>query len=241
MPENTWINKHAIELQDGKQPPYGPIYSLGLVELETLKTYIKTHLKTRFIRSFKSPASAPILFDKKPDDSLQLYVNYRGLNNLTIKNQYPLPLIGEALNQLFRVKQFTQLDLTRAYHQMRIREGNEWKTAFRTRYGHFEYQVMPFVLSNAPASFQGYINKILAKKLDIFVIFYLDDILIYTDGEGQGHVEAVQCVLDILRKNSLFANLKKCRFYQDEVRFLGYVVSAQGVQMKGEKIGAVRN
>ena len=100
---------------------------------------------------------------------------------------------------------------------------------------------MPFGLSNAPASFQGYINKILAKKLDVFVIVYLDDILIYTEDEGQGHVEAVRWVLDLLRKNGLFANLKKCRFHQDEVRFLGYVVSAQRVRMEDERIEAVRN
>ena len=124
---------------------------------------------------------------------------------------------------------------------MRIREGNEWKAAFRTQYGHFEYQVMPFGLFNAPASFQGYINKILSTKLNIFVIVYLDDILIYTKDEGQGHVEAIQWVLDLLRKNGLFANLKKCRFYQDEVCFLGYVVSAKRVRMEDERIEAVRN
>ena len=241
LPERTELNEHAIDLEDGKQPPYGPIYSLGPVELETLKTYIETHLKTRFIRPSKSPAGASILFDKKPDGSLCLCVDYWGLNNLMIKNQYPLPLIGESLDRLGRAKRFTQLDLTSAYHRMRIKEGNEWKTAFRTKYGHFEYQVMPFGLSNAPASFQGYINKILAKKLDIFVIVYLDDILIYTEDQGQGHVEAVRWVLEILRKNGLFANLKKCRFHKDEVRFLGYVVSSQGIRMEDEKIEAVRN
>ena len=125
LPENTGINEHAIELVEGKQPPYGPIYSLGPVELETLKAYIETHLKTGFIRPSKSPAGAPILFDKKPDGSLRLCVDYRGLNNLTIKNRYPLPLIGESLDRLGRAKRFTQLDLTSAYHRMRIREGDE--------------------------------------------------------------------------------------------------------------------
>ena len=100
---------------------------------------------------------------------------------------------------------------------------------------------MPFGLSNAPASFQGYINKILAEKLDIFMIVYLDDILIYTEDQGQGHVEAVWWVLEILRKNGLFANLKKCRFHKDEVRFLGYVVSSQGIWMEDERIKVVRN
>ena len=139
LPEHTKFNEHAIDLEDGKQPPYGPIYSLGPVELETLKTYIKTHLKTGFIRLSKSPAGAPILFDKKPDGSCRLCVDYRGFNNLTIKNRYPLPLIGESLDCLGRAKRFTPLDLTSAYHRMRIKESDEWKTAFRTRYGHFEY------------------------------------------------------------------------------------------------------
>ena len=130
LPERIELNKHAINLEDSKQPSYGPIYSLGPVELKTLKTYIKTHLKTGFIQPSKSPAGAPILFDKKPDGSLRLCVDYQGLNNLTIKNRYPLPLIGESLNRLGRAKRFTQLDLTNAYHQMRIKEVDEWKTAF---------------------------------------------------------------------------------------------------------------
>ena len=239
--ERTKLNEHAIELEGDKQPPYGPIYSLGLVELETLKAYIKTHLKTRFIRPSKSPIRAPILFDKKPDGSLCLYMDYRGLNNLTIKNQYPLPLISESLDRLGQAKQFTQLDLTSAYHQMRIKEGDKWKTAFRTRYGYFEYQMMLFGLSNAPASLQGYISKIPGKKLNIFVIVSLDDILIYTEDPGQGHVEAVRWVLDVLQKHELFANLKKCWFHEDKVCFLGYVVSAQGVRMEDEQIKAVKN
>ena len=183
------------------------------MELEMLKIYIKANLASGFIRPSKSPTGTPILFVRKKDGSLCLCVDYRELNNLTIKNRYPLPLIGKSLDRLSCAKRFTQLDLTNAYHRMRIREGDEWKTAFRTRYGHFEYQVMPFGLSNAPASFQGYVNKILAEKLDVFVIVYLDDILIYTEDAGQVHVEAVRWVLGELRKHGLFANLKKCRFH----------------------------
>ena len=125
LPENTSINKHAIKLQDGKQLLYRPIYSLGQVAMETLKTYIKTHLKTGFIWPSKSPANASILFNKKLDGTLWLCINYQGLNILTIKNRCPLPLISEALDWLGRAKQFTQLDLTSAYHPMRIREVNE--------------------------------------------------------------------------------------------------------------------
>ena len=238
--KHTGINNYAIELVKGQQPPYGPIYSLRPVEIKTLKAYIETNLANGFIRPSKSPIGAPILFDRKLNGSLRLCIDYRGFNNLTIKNRYPLPLIGESLDRLGRAKRFTQLNLTSAYHRMRIREGDEWKTAFRTRYGHFEYQVMPFGLTNTPASFQGYINKILAEKLDIFVIVYLDDILIYTDDDGDGHVSAVRWVLEQLRKFSLFANLKKCRFHQEEVQFLGYVVSSKGIRMEDERIEAVK-
>ncbi len=153
--------------------------------------YIKNNLASGFIQPSKSPAGAPILFHKKLDGSLRLCVDYRDLNNLTIKNQYPLSLVGESLDWLGRAQHFTLLDLTNAYYQMRIREGNKWKTAFRTRYGHFEYQVMSFGLTNAPAMFQGYINKILTEKLDVFVIVYLNDIFIYTESESKKHVQAV--------------------------------------------------
>ena len=139
LPKHTRINGYAIELVDGQQPPYGPIYSLGPMELETVKAYIESNLANGFIRPSKSPAGAPILFDRKSDSFLRLCVNYQGLNNLTIKNWYPFPLIGELLDRLGRAKRFTQLDLTSAYHRMRIREGNEWKTLFTTWYDHFKY------------------------------------------------------------------------------------------------------
>ena len=241
LPERTDLNKHAIDLIEGKQPLYGPIHSLGPVELETLKTYIETNLANSFIQSSKSPAWAPILFVQKPDGSIWLCVYYRGLNNLTIKNRYPLPLIGESLDRLSRAKRFTQLNLTSAYHWVRIKEGDEWKTALRTPYGHLDYQVMSFGISNAPASFQGYINKILAEKLNIFVIVYLDDIFIYTEGPGQGYTEAICSVLQVLRKQGLFGNLKKYRFHKGEVRFLGYVVLAQGVRIEDKRMEAVKN
>ena len=125
FPKNTEINEHAIKLEEGKQPLFGPIYSLGSVELKILKTYIKTNLANGFIRPSKSPAGALILFDRKPDGSFRLCMDYWGLNNITIKNRYSLPLIGELLDWLGRARQFTQLDLTNAYHQMRICKGDE--------------------------------------------------------------------------------------------------------------------
>ena len=125
LPENTGINEHAIKLEEGKQPSFWPIYSLDPVELETLKTYIEINLVNGYIRPSKSPAGAPILFDRKSDGSLRLYVDYRSLNNITIKNQYLLPLIDKSLDWLNQAKQFIQLDLTNAYHQMRIYKGDE--------------------------------------------------------------------------------------------------------------------
>ena len=240
LSENIEMNEHAIKLEEGKQLPFEPIYSLGPVELETLKIYIETNLVNDFICTSKSPMEAPILFDMKSDGSFYLCVDYWGLNNITIKNQYPLSPIKKSLNWLGRAKQFTQLDLTNAYHQMKIYEGDEWKTAFQTQYGYFEYQVMPFGLSNAPATFQRYVNKILAEKLDIFVIVYLDDILKYTKNFNQPYVEAVRWLLDQLRKYSFSANLKKCRFHQDEVCFLGYIVLSKGISMETKQIEVVK-
>ena len=123
---------------------------------------------------------------------------------------------------------------------MRVREDEKWKTAFQMRYSHFEYQIILFGLCNAPASFQGYVNKILAEKLDVFVIVYLDDILIYTKDAGQVHVEAIWWVLGELQKHGLFANLKKCCFHQEEVRFLGYIISNQGICIEEERIDVVK-
>ena len=125
FPKHTEINTHAIDQKEGKQLPYGPIYSLGPVEQEILKTYIKTNLANGFIHPSKSPVGAPILFDKKPDRNLRLCVDYWGLNNITIQNQYPLPLINESFDCLGRAKRFIQLDLTSAYHQMRIKEDDK--------------------------------------------------------------------------------------------------------------------
>ena len=139
LSENTGINKHIIKLKEGKQPLFGSIYSLEPVELETLKTYIKTNLANGFIRFSKSLAGALILFDRKPNKSFCLCVNYRSFNNITIKNQYLLPLISKSLDWLGRAKRFTQLDLTNAYYQIKICEGDKWKTAFRTQYRYFKY------------------------------------------------------------------------------------------------------
>ena len=189
---------HAIDLED-KEPAFGPIYNLSALELKVLREYIDDHLARGFIIPSTSPAGSPILFIKKKDGSLRLCVDYRSLNEITIKNRYPLPLIGEALDRLVGAKIYTKLDIRSAYNLIRIREGDEWKTAFRTRYGHFEYRVMSFELVNASATFQSYINNALREYLNIFVLTYLNDILIYSTIEVE-HTTHMRRILVCLRK-----------------------------------------
>jgi hypothetical protein len=147
--------EHAIDLKAGAEPPYGPIYSLNEQQLRILADYLEENMALGRIQPSQSPAGAPVLFVPKKDGTLRLCVDYRGINKLTIKNRYPLPLIGELMDRFAGAKYFSKIDLREAYMRIRIKEGDYWKTAFRTRYGHFEYTVMPFGLTNAPATFQA--------------------------------------------------------------------------------------
>ncbi|KPM33866.1 hypothetical protein AK830_g12706, partial [Neonectria ditissima] len=185
-----------------------------------------------------SPAGAPILFVPKKGGKLRLCVDYRGLNKITRKDKAPLPLIHEILDRLGKAQIFTKLDLKDAYHRLRIREGDEWKTAFRCRYGHFEYLVMPFGLVNAPATFQEYINDILAELMDVICIVYLDDILIYSSDPSE-HSQHVRDVLTQLRAAGLYANPEKCEFNLRRVGFLGFIVSTEGIHMEPERVECV--
>ena len=229
---------HPINLEPDTKPPFGPLYNLSELELNALREWIDENLGKGFIRTSKSPAGAPILFVKKKDGSLRLCVDYRGLNKITIKDRTPLPLIGESIDRLRRAKVFTKIDLRGAYNLLRIREGDEWKTAFRTRYGHFETLVMPFGLTNAPATFQSFMNDIFRDLLDHFVVIYLDDILIYSDTPEQ-HTDHVTQVLERLRSHQLYAKAEKCEFDKQQCQFLGFVISKDGVKMDDSKVKAV--
>lgn len=237
LPQHT-LYDHAIVLEGDAQPKFGPIYPLSAVELKALDEYLQKNLANGFIRPSTSSAGSPILFVKKSDGSLRLCVDYRQLNKITRKNRYPLPLIHENLDRLQEATIFTKLDLAQAYHQIRIKEGDEWKTAFRTRYGLFEYQVMPFGLTNAPASFQNLINDVLRDLLDHSVIVYMDDILIFSKDKQQ-HVKDVIAVLERLSKNNLWAKAEKCEFFKDEIGYLGFLVSSRGTRMDPEKVKSV--
>src|SRR5271168_4960031 len=169
------------------------MYSVSQSELQTLREFIDEHLRIGFIRHSSSPHGAPILFVRKKDGSLRLCVDYCGLNKITKKDRYPLPLISDLLNTAGKARIYTSLDLQHTYHLVRVTEGDEWKTTFRTRYGSFEWLVMPFGLSNTPASFQCFMNNIFGDLLDVCVIIYLDNILIYSDDpkEHKKHVREV--------------------------------------------------
>lgn len=230
--------EHAIPLLEGKQPPFRPLYNLSGTELGTLREYLDTAMANGWIRRSESPAGAPILFVPKKDGSLRLCVDYRGLNDVTIKNRHPLPLISETLDRLSGAKMYSKLDLKDAYHRIPIREGDEWKTAFRTRYGHFEYMVMPFGLTNAPATFQAYINQTLAGLMDTCCVVYLDDILIFSNS-AEEHTQHLRAVLARLKKHALYANRKKCQFFATEVEFLGFIVSTEGVSMDPRRVATI--
>ena len=152
---------HAIELEEGKQPPFGPLYSMSDLELQALRDYLEEQLAKGFIQSSSSSSASPVLFVRKPGGGLRFCVDYRGLNAVTKKDRYPIPLINDSLRQMSQAGIFTRLDLRSAYNQIRIREGDEPLTAFRTRYGLYEYKVMPFGLTNAPATFQRFANDTL--------------------------------------------------------------------------------
>ena len=229
----------SIELQEGNQPPYGPLYPLSPAELELLREYLERSLAKGFIRPSKSPAGAPILFAPKKDGTLRLCVDYRGLNKVTVKNRYPLPLISEIMDRVNGAKWFSKFDLKDAYHRIRIRPGDEWKTAFRTRYGHFEYLVVPFGLTNAPAAFQAYINHVLRGLVDDFCIVYLDDILIFSKTEEE-HTDHLQQICERLRQAELYAKLPKCQFYKKEMEFLGFIITPEGIKMDPQRIQTIQ-
>ena len=229
---------HKIDTVDNEDPPFGKIYNMSTNELEALKSYIDEMLAKGFIRSSNSPAGAPVLFVKKKNGTLRLCVDYRALNKITIKNRYPLPLAGDLMDRLSSAKVYTKIDLRVGYNNVRIAEGHEWKTAFRTRYGSYEYLVMPFGLTNAPATFQSFMNDIFHSLLDVCVIVYLDDILIYSDNL-EDHRIHVRKVLDILRKHNLHARPEKSSFHEDSIEYLGVIISPKGVAMDKGKVDVI--
>jgi hypothetical protein len=197
-------------------------------------------LEAGLIQPSKSPYGAPIIFVPKKNGKLRMCVDYRAINKATIKNRYPLPRIDELLDRLQGAGVFTKLDLQSGYWQIRVAEADIPKTAFRTRYGHFEWKVLPFGLTNAPATFQSLMNTVLGPYLDQFVVVYLDDILIFSRTPDE-HVKHLELVLEALEKAELYVSLEKSAFGLREVDFLGHVVSDHGIMPDPTKVNAVRD
>ena len=225
-----------------KEAPWGPLYSMSRDELLVLRKTLLELLDKGFIRVSHSPAGAPVLFARKPGGGLRFCVDYRALNAVTVKDRYPLPLIKETLRQLSSAKWFTKLDVRAAFHRIRMKKGEEWKTAFRTRYGLYEWLVTPFGLAGGPACFQRFINWVLRDLLDDYVVAYVDDILIYSNGSLENHHAKVKEVLQRLHKAGLRLDIDKCEFDVTTVKYLGYIITAgEDIRMDPGKVAAIRD
>jgi len=229
---------HKIDIIPGSEPPSKPTYRLSQPELDELKKQLDEFITKGFIQPSKSPYGAPVIFVKKKDGTFRMCMDYRALNKITIKNKYPLPRIDDLLDRIVGSKFFSKIDLRSGYHQIRMAEEDIYKTAFRTRYGHFEFKVLPFGLTNAPATFQGLMNDVFRQYLDDFVNVYIDDILVFSKTMKE-HLTHLRKVLEQLRKNKLYGKLSKCSFFQKEMEFLGHVISAQGIQVDPKKTQAI--
>jgi hypothetical protein len=219
-------------------PAAGKIYPLSPAEEQVLQEYITKALAHGWISKSTSPTASPCFFVKKPNGGFRLCVDYRALNNITVKNKYPLPLYADMFPKLAKAKIFTKLDLPDAYHLLRIKAGDEWKTAFRCKFGSFQYNVVSFGLTNAPSVFQNFMNEILSDVLGEHAVCFLDDILIFSMDE-ESHVTHVTSVLERLRRNKLRINPIKCFFHTSYAEFLGHIFSAEGVKMDPAKVSAV--
>jgi hypothetical protein len=180
------------------------------------------------------------LFVKKKDESMRMCMDYRALNEVTIKNKYPLPRIDDLFDQLKGAKYFSKIDLRSGYHQLKIKESDIPKTAFVTRYGQYGFTVMSFGLTNAPAYFMNFMNKVFMEELDKFVVVFIDDILIYSKSVEE-HEQHLRVVLEKLRAHKLYAKFSKCKFFLEKVAFLGHILTAEGVAVDPEKVEAVSN
>ena len=220
----------SIKVVHGTTPILRAPYCMAPIELKELKTQLHELLDKGFIRPSVSPLGAPILFVKKKDDTLRMCIDYRQINKVIVKNKYLLPRIEDLFDQLKGESVFSKIDLRSGYYQLRVKEVDVPKTAFRTRYGHYEFFVMPYGFTNAPAAFMDLMNRVFHPYLDQFVVVFIDDILVYSK-DAQEHEHHLRIVLQILRENQLFAKLSKCDFWLKEVSFLGHIVSAEGIRV----------
>nr|KYP41681.1 Transposon Ty3-G Gag-Pol polyprotein [Cajanus cajan] len=231
--------EHQIDLIPGSSLPNRPTYRTNHQETKEIEAQVDDLLKKGWVQKSLSPCVVPILLVPKKDGKWRMCTNCRAINNITIKYRHSIPRLNDMLDELHGSIIFSKIDLKGGYHQIRIKEGDEWKTTFKTKFGLYEWLVMPFGLTNAPSTFKHLMNHILRDCIGKFVVVYFDDILVYskTLDEHLGHLRQV---LIILRDNHLYANLQKCTFCQEQVNFLGFIVGKEGVQVDSEKIKAIQ-
>ena len=230
----------CIKVPSDATPPNRPSFRLSLKERQEVETQVKELLQQGRIVPSSSSYGAPVLFVPKPDGSLRMCIDYRALNKLTVKNKYPLPRIDDLMDNLGGAKCFSSMDLTSGYHQLLLNPEDCAKTAFNTHIGKYEWKVLPFGLSNAPAVFQAVMNKLFGKALNKFVCVYLDDILVFSKTPEE-HIEHLRWVLEKLRSTGLKAKLAKCHFFCAKLKFLGHEVSAQGLGPDPAKVDTITN
>ena len=233
-------HEFKIDLEDEVPPVHRPLYKMSPLELEEAKKQIESMLDHGFVRPSDSPYGAPVLFVPKKDGSLRFCIDYRWLNKKTVKNRYPLPLPEELFDRLGSAKVFSKIDLRSGYWQMPVKPGDVHKTAFKTRWGLYEFLVMPFGVTNAPAQFMNMMNALLGEYLDKFVLIFLDDVLIYS-ANPQDHAEHLRKVLGKLREHKLYAKASKCEMLKTSVEFLGQQISKGGMTPTEAKLKAVRD
>ena len=236
------INLQKDDQGRDKPIPWGPLYGMLRDELLVLRKTLSDHLDKGWIRASASPGGAPVLFVKKPGGGLRFCVDYRALNAITEKDRYPLPLIKETLRSISKSTYITKVDVRAAFHKLRVREGDEEKTAFRPRFDSFEWLVTPSGLQGAPAAFQRYVNETLGEYLDVYFTAYLDDILIYTSESLKDHWQKVQTVFERLDKAGLKLDPKKCEFAVKSTKYLGFVISLwEGIKVDQEKVEVIKS
>lgn len=228
----------VIDLVPGTRPVSMAPYRMSASELAELKKQLEDLLEKKFVRPSVSPWGAPVLLVKKKEGSMRLCIDYRQLNKVTIKNKYPLRRIDDLMDQLVGACVFSKIDLRSGYHQIRVKDVDIHKTTFRTHYGHYEYVVMPFGVTNAPGVFMEYMNRIFRPYLDKFVVVFIDDILIYSKSNEEP-ADHLRIVLQVLKERQLYAKWSKCEFWLGKVSFLGHVISGVGIVVDPSKVDSV--